>query len=593
MKLQRFKERDNKRIGIIVFTVACILLVSGVILYRTFAIFEVKTNQNIINGQVQSMGDLEFVFYKDDVITKNVPTEKDYAFDSSKSYCIERSTGNQVSNVSWNSNKSTIELNDVSELGKVKCYIYFNKIYQEEELHGAIPDLGNGRLVPITYEINETGPVVKKADITSDWYKYTEQRWANAVILEDEVEDKYKPGDEILESEIESYFVWIPRYEYQIWNGLAETNEYTHIKEDLGNVENTTTNDKLNQAKEIQIKFVNKEDSIQYGMNKEEWVTHPVFTSFNANGFWVGKFETSKNSAAEADSNSPTAVQIKPNVSSWRNINVANAFDTTYKYQRVLDSHMMKNMEWGAIAYLTQSKYGRCSDGTCTKVRINNNSEFITGSSAVNEPTCGYTGESSDCNQWGTSSNIVNSYNNPLSVASSTTNNYYGVYDMAGGTWEYVMGIMQSSEKNASPTSGRSNTYNSGFNGKFTCATCDGGSSQPTELKDGKPWPSSKYYDLYDYSTSNQEYQRGKLGDGTKEFGPFYSVAYQKTSGGTTAKRNVGSYKGNAAFFIYPEYPWLTRGAGYNYGSETGIATFEYNSGSGSSTLTFRVVLTP
>ena len=84
MKLQRFKERDNKRIGIIVFTVACILLVSGVILYRTFAIFEVKTNQNIINGQVQSMGDLEFVFYKDDVITKNVPTEKDYAFDSSK-----------------------------------------------------------------------------------------------------------------------------------------------------------------------------------------------------------------------------------------------------------------------------------------------------------------------------------------------------------------------------------------------------------------------------------------------------------------------------------------------------------------------------
>ena len=55
MKLKKFKERDNKRIGIIVFTIVCILLVSGVILYRTFAIFEVKTNQNVINGEVQSM----------------------------------------------------------------------------------------------------------------------------------------------------------------------------------------------------------------------------------------------------------------------------------------------------------------------------------------------------------------------------------------------------------------------------------------------------------------------------------------------------------------------------------------------------------
>ena len=62
MKLEKFTEKDNKRIGIIVFTIVCILLVSGVILYRTFAIFEVKTNQNVINGQVQDIGDLEFAF---------------------------------------------------------------------------------------------------------------------------------------------------------------------------------------------------------------------------------------------------------------------------------------------------------------------------------------------------------------------------------------------------------------------------------------------------------------------------------------------------------------------------------------------------
>ena len=66
MKLERFKERDNKRIGIIVFTIVCILLVSGVILYRTFAIFEVKTNQNVIKGTVQDPGNIYFAFYVND-----------------------------------------------------------------------------------------------------------------------------------------------------------------------------------------------------------------------------------------------------------------------------------------------------------------------------------------------------------------------------------------------------------------------------------------------------------------------------------------------------------------------------------------------
>ena len=77
MKLKKFKETDNKRIGIIIFTIVCILLVSGVILYRTFAIFEVNTNQNVINGEVQEMGDLEFAFYKDNTLVKEVPKKEE------------------------------------------------------------------------------------------------------------------------------------------------------------------------------------------------------------------------------------------------------------------------------------------------------------------------------------------------------------------------------------------------------------------------------------------------------------------------------------------------------------------------------------
>ena len=90
MKLKRFKEKNNKRIGIIVFTLVCILLVSGAIFYRTFAIFEVKTSQNVIKGTVQDPGNIYFAFYvndgTEDKIQKEMPT-KNYVLDETKSYC--------------------------------------------------------------------------------------------------------------------------------------------------------------------------------------------------------------------------------------------------------------------------------------------------------------------------------------------------------------------------------------------------------------------------------------------------------------------------------------------------------------------------
>ena len=47
-----------------------------------------------------------------------------------------------------------------------------------------------------------------------------------------------------------------------------------------------------------------------------------------------------------------------------------------------VDTHMSKNNEWGAVAYLTQSIYGRCTTSTtCTEVYINNSSGKYTGRS--------------------------------------------------------------------------------------------------------------------------------------------------------------------------------------------------------------------
>ncbi len=520
MKLERFKEKDNKRTSIIVFTIVCILLVSGVILYRTFAIFEVKTNQNVINGQVQGIGDLEFAFYKDNQIVKEVPKkDEEYSLDTSSSYCIDLLSNQKVSNVNWDNERWGPYLSNLTTT-KTKCYLYFKQIYKEITLNGAIPDLGNGRLVPVNIlEEQPTGITIQnmngsyggkvvKADITDKWYSYIDKEWANAVILRDGKTDDYAPGDEILESDIESYFVWIPRYSYILQEEEETYNEYASLNS-IGQVKdvNDFYDKKENKGKDsyFEIRFETKDKGNTSVTTKNEYLTHPAFTSFDSNGFWAGKFETGfkgadNESAAQVNELKVEKVIIKPNVYSWRFIQPVNAFYTSYDYKRELESHMMKNMEWGAVAYLTQSKYGRCNDGICTEVRINNNSNFVTGYSAKMEPTCGFIGANETCNKY--EENVVlnqdgedgYSYYNSKSVASSTTGNYSGVYDMAGGSWEHVMGVMQGTDNGANtPASGKDFTYNSGFNGPYSYCTSNGGKedcNNITSHTSGKSWPS-------------------------------------------------------------------------------------------------------
>ncbi len=635
MKLKRFKERDNKRIGIIVFTIVCILLVSGVILYRTFAIFEVKTNQNVINGEVQSMGDLEFAFYKEvdgkDTIVKEAPKKSDgYSLDTSSSYCIDMLNNEKISNVNWNYENWSVEIKNVSTT-KTKCYLYFKKIYQEEILNGAIPDLGNGRLIPVT--ISETygpdlytgdkGGNVYKADITKTddpWYSYKDKKWANAVILKTGVEDNYRPGEQIPEENIESYFVWIPRYSYKLQDNEETFNSYSTAEDKGQHVDVQSFYSDIGGNKgasnAFEIEFGSKDKGISStSLSKGTFIAHPAFETFNSNGFWVGKFETGYNQnsdgsvmptdswstqGAQKNEQSSTKVIIKPSVYSWRNIQVANAFYTSYNYKRELESHMMKNTEWGAVAYLTQSKYGRCTEvdgkSTCDEVRINNSWSFITGMSAASPPTCGYTATKESCNWYETTDltmdgGQVQSYYNNQNNEASTTGNYTGIYDMAGGALEYVMGVMQAGEKDATPATGSDATNNSGFKGPYSCPECESQSSTPSN-DSGKPWPSSKYYDLYEYATTDQNYYRGHLGDGTKEFGPFYQVDWPKTDN-TYNSRNVGSYNATDAFFVNSYAPWFERGGAFADGTGAGLGAFNNYNGNVDNSISFRIVLTP
>ena len=409
----------------------------------------------------------------------------------------------------------------------------YKPIYKEKILNGSDPVLKEN-LVPVT--IADNGEVIY-ADISKEWYKYENKRWANAVILNEGV--SYQEGNIISESDIESYFVWIPRYRYQIFD---EGNYTTYIE----------SKPSTSIEKEIQIEFETNKVEPSIGSKVNEWLTHPAFTNFDVNGFWVGKFETGYKGAtskeeAQVNSVDSSKVIIKPNVYSWRNSTVSNIFKTAYNYNRELDSHMMKNTEWGAVAYLSHSKYG-----INTEVRINNNSNYLTGYAATDETNqCSFPGVS------GTTSDITLPYNTSTGYKASTTGNITGVYDMSGGAWEYVAGYMLSSKDKSGFTSTELNTY-------------------------------SKYLDLYPSNSTINSYNNRILGDATGEMGPFYYYTDKDN-----IKRYHNSWYDDALDFVNSSYSWFGRGGCYNYGilasqffSAGDIGTAHISVGS-------RLVLTP
>ena len=396
--------------------------------------------------------------------------------------------------------------------------------YKESILNGADPVV-EGDLLPV--KINNDGKVIY-ADPTEEWYKYADKKWANAVILKDKTKT-YKYGEEIPNSNIESYMVWIPRYRYKIFN--------------LGNYDSITNVDN-SINKTIEIVFEDKYTKASTGTTVGSYLTHPAFTTFNTNGIWVGKFETTGTSSS---------ITVKPSETSLRNLNVKTMFNLAYNYNRNLNSHMMKNTEWGAVTYLTYSKYGKNS-----KVRINNNSDFKTGYASVKEPTCGYTETNETCNKQGTDSSVTVAYNTTTGYLASTTGNITGIYDMSGGAQEYMASYM-------SGQVGESGFAESEINSKI------------------------KYFDIYSSTSSVNSYKNRILGDATGELGPFGTL----TSTGSNGARNayINSFYSGESGFVDGPWPWFVRGGHIYFGAIAGPSYFGRLEGRARVDISFRLVL--
>ena len=232
-------------------------------------------------------------------------------------------------------------------------------------------------------------------DDTKTSYDYDNQEWANAKVTIDGVE---------------SYFVWIPRYEYKINYNTPGT------PEDGGTID---------------IKFIPTSQTTA----DEGYTIHPAFTSDINNGgwseelpgIWVGKYESSLVNKADSSNiitddettgdiivdstnNTDKAIAVQPGMTSWRYCTIGNQYTNAKAYSTNLNSHMLKNSEWGAVAYLTESKYGRNG----TEVTINDNSSFITADAGISA--------------------------NP---EQSSTGNETGIYDLSGGAYEYVAAYLE------------------------------------------------------------------------------------------------------------------------------------------------------
>ncbi len=342
-----------------------------------------------------------------------------------------------------------------------------------------------------------------------------------------------------------SYFVWIPRYAYRITY---------YSDEKLENITGYYDGWGMWSAEDgtLKYKIDNTLDTVEYQGNK--YIVHPAFMNDTENtwsnggwdsdlsGIWVAKYEVSGSSAE---------LNVVPNESSLRDMTIGEQYTAGINYgesigNTSINSHMMKNSEWGAVAYLAHSQYGRNGH----EVDINNSISYITGNG----------GGSTDANY---QSGTPNPYNTTIGAKASTTGNVYGIYDMSGGAWERV------------------SAFNSvDTNGYFSVSGWTTVTGLTTESN------STKYATKYentgaDYETT-PELVMSKIGDDLIEV---------NKSIGSSSTSAMNHWFNDYSYIADSGTPFFARGGGYSNGSSAGLFYSNNAGGHSGSYYSFRLVL--
>ena len=352
-----------------------------------------------------------------------------------------------------------------------------------------------------------------------------------------------------------SMWVWIPRYAYKITEGYHQTAtnggtiDIVFVDE---NNEPLGTSSEGNTVTKDDITENTTEENV--GQSSGKYLVHPAFTS-NADagggfgedgkgitGFWFAKFETTPK-AEEDRTNENFVMESKPGIASLRNKTIGQFYDNALKQTygeettgetSFCESHMVKNSEWGAVAYLSESKFGTNKQS----VARNTNSNYYTG---------------------GTST-VASIYETSTYYNQSTTRNAYGVYDMSGGAYERVAAYLANDTGNL---------------------TTNGGTMTNKENGEDK---STKYKTVYkkgvtDTQSNNYEAAKEMKGDAVYETSSTYSSS-------------SGSWHSACAYFPYTSSPFFARGGGY-VSSYAGVFYFLNSTGVANDYYSCRLALAP
>jgi len=422
------------------------------------------------------------------------------------------------------------------------------------------------------------GSVVKTTDTDTAWYDYDAKKWANA------------------QTQDGSMWVWIPRFAYRV-NKSTQTFDVVFLE---GTTDYYYENGERKEAKRqktenetidtttgytVHPAFTN-ESSINYangGWDKE------------LTGIWVSKFEagyaSGNNSATVAESSvkytqaSVVALEgwttarnyfdgeywekngdsyqfkngVAPSIKyptfqgltySMNYINQNDAFNVSKKLtengniyglsSNSTDSHLIKNSEWGAVAYLSQSKYGlNGANIYINNVNLNNTIQSVyavTGCAGATENASAVATTITELNNRTTSGVYV--WTQKSGTKASTTGTIYGIYDMSGGTWERTAGLVNNGNENLT---------------KY-------GQSLMNALNNGK---SSKYVTVYPHDSSVDKNgtniniaSAANWRTNTK----IYGDGIRETS---TAGIEKASWYGDYSYFSAVDNPFSIRGGAY------------------------------
>ena len=454
------------------------------------------------------------------------------------------------------------------------------------------PDLMSGMMAIKFIEPTDSteGKDEKVSDSSkNDWYNYSEKKWANAKTTNDG-----------------SMWVWIPRYAYKI-NKSNQTFDVIFL---VGTTDNYYDKDGKLQTAKRQTSETDIPDATK------DYVVHPAFTNESnigyvnggwkkeLTGIWVSKFEAGyfDKNLVDADKEKysstvnysqtygyttagkndearnyldgiygakTTAIKYPTfqggkysmnyiNHNDAFNISKAIAGDSNNVYElksNSTDSHLMKNSEWGAVAYLGQSQYGLYNKN----IRINNvnmgdNSNFVYAMT-------GYAAKEEDAENTINANAIAwNQFGGELA---STTGTIYGIYDMSGGTWERSAAIANNGNE-------KLNTY---------------GNAIMNALNSGK---STEYVTVYpNGETSGQSLDDASKSNYTANT-KIYGDAIRETS---TAGLGQTSWYSDYSYFVGTDNPFFVHGGTSWHTSVAGIFCFFRADGNSSYTVGFRPVL--